>query len=332
MNHVLQQWLRVVLGGFVLSLCTAAAAQRDLHGKDWSSKDLQNENLDRADLSDANLHSANLTNATLKGADLRQTDLRGARLKTADLSGADLRGALLGHADLESAKFVKANLEGDEVFLAYGNAIDPERNKRAQRLADEAGLASSGLTEHNGDLTFKEANLRNARLHGSMEGVDFRRADLRGADLSDTKDAAKAELRCAIYDGKTRWPAGFDLAESHVVRGEDAPAPGADAKTSAVPASWVGKWLIKAETNGLKEDGVLTIKKDGAYTWDYSVKSDPIAGNWKPNTSGIVITRGEAGHDWVATAQPHNGRSDSIQLRASDAATLQRWAVPLGAE
>jgi uncharacterized protein YjbI with pentapeptide repeats len=332
MNYALRQSLRVVLCSLVLSLCTAAAAPRDLHGKDWSSKDLQNENLDRADLSDANLHSANLTNATLKGANLRQTDLRGARLKAADLNGADLRGALLGRADLDSAKFVKANLEGSEVFLAYGNTIDPDRNKRAQRLADEAGLASSGLTEHNGDLTFKEANLRNARLHGSMEGVDFRRADLRGADLSDTKDAAKAELRGAIYDGKTRWPAGFDLGEARVVRGDDAPAPGADAKTAAAPISWTGKWLIKAETSGLKEDGVLTIKKEGTYTWDYSMKADPIAGTWKQNASGIVITRGEAGHDWIATEQPHDGRSDSIQLRASDAATLQRWAVPLGAE
>lgn len=319
-----------VCGLSVAFLPAAGGASRDLHGKDWSNNDLQNENLDRADLSNANLHTANLSNATLKGANLQKADLRGATLKTADLTGADMRGALLGHARLESAKFVKANLEGDEVFLAYGNTIDPERNKRAQRLADEAGLSSSGLTEHNGDLSFKEANLRNAKLHGSLEGVDLRRADLRGADLSDTKDAGKAELRGAVYDGKTRWPAGFDLAESHAIRGEEITSAPGDRKVAAAPISWPGKWLIKAEANGIAEDGVLTVNKDGTYNWDYSAKSNPITGTWKQTNDGLLLSHGEAGRDWIATAQPHDGRADSIQLRALDKATMQRWAVPLG--
>lgn len=306
----------------------AYGASRDLHGKDWSGKDLQNENLAGADLSDANLRSANLVNATLRNADLRRADLRGARLKTADLTGADLRGARLGGNDVESAKFVKANLEGGDVFLAYGTPADPERNKRAQRTAEDANVPNSALIEHNGDLTFKEANLRGAKVHGSMDGVDFRRADLRGADLSDAKDANKAELRGAIYDGATRWPSGFDVAESHAVKGEDL-GNQSSATAAQTRTSWTGKWLIKAAPDSASEEGILTIRPDGTYTWDYSAKNEPAAGRWKQAGQGISLARGEGGHDWQVTPKAHGDRADAVELRATGA-NLQRWAVPVG--
>jgi hypothetical protein len=323
--------MRALLLSFgIVAVCTtlAGGASRDLRGKDWTGKDLQNENLAGADLSDSNLQAANLGNASLKNANLQRADLRGARLKTADLTGADLRGARLGGNDLDSARFVKANLEADDVYLAYGNPVDAERNRKAQRLAEDANVPNSALLEHNGDLSFKEANLRRAKLHGSMEGVDFRRADLRGADLSDTKDASKAELRGAIYDDSTRWPSGFDVEESHAVRGEKVAAESAGTRSTA-PPSLTGKWLIKSGPDSAPEEGILTIKSDGSYTWDYSVKADPVAGHWKKTGGGISLVKGEAGHDWEVIVRPHGDRSDAIELRAADA-SLKRWAVPAG--
>ncbi len=311
-----------------LLVATSSAAPRDLHGKNWNHKELQNENLERCDLSEANLQWADLTNATLKGAKLRDADLRNARLSKADFTEADLRGAKLNKADLQDAKFVKANLEGAEVFLAYGNPFDEEGNKRARRALEDAGASISVMAEHNGDLSFKEANLRGAKLHGQLDGVDLRRADLRGANLSDTHNAGKASWRGAIYDETTRWPNSFEVAESGAVRGQPVTAESAARETSK-PKNWSGKWMIKAEKDGAAEDGILTVKKDGTYSWDYSVKAQPIEGSWKTAKDGIILQKGEGEHDWLVGAQlRHPDRPDSMELKASDA-DLRRWAVPI---
>lgn len=311
----------------------ALGASKDYKGKDLSGKELTNENFDRADLSDANLQSANLKNATLKGANLKRADLSSARLDTADFTEADLRGATLKKASLDSTKFVKANLEGGEIFFAYGNPFDEEGSKKARRVLEDAGVrtedVSAIMSERNGDLTLKQANLKNAKLHGQLDGIDFRRADLRGADLHNTKNPEKANFRGAIYDSATRWPPKFEHEKSGAVKESDAVASATTKPGAGGAMTWTGKWMIKPEKNGATEDGILTINKDGTYTWDYSVKANPVEGKWKEGGDGIILRKGESGYDWVVSkAQEHPERPDSIELKAADA-QLRRWAVPI---
>ncbi len=299
---------------------------------------MKDEALDRADLSGANLQWTNLANATLKGANLKDADMQGTRLSTADLTGADLRGANLKQATLQDAKFVKANLSGTDVYLAYGFKQDDEAIKKTKRMLEDARVDLSILAEHNGTITFKEANLRKAKLHGSLEGVDFRRADLRGANLADVTESDQAKWRGAIYDSATRWPNGFEYAEAGAVPSSEAPNETNESKSSNDPAfDPVGTWMIKAEAKGATEDGLLTVSSDHSYKLDYSAKAEPIEGKWKaaaPNESkgaagAIVLRRAEAGGDWLMTREnAHPDRPDSAELKQIDGAGT-RWIVPV---
>ncbi len=312
------------------------AASKDLRGKDLSRQELKNENFDRADLSDANLQGASLKNATLKGANLKGADLTSADLQMADLSEADLRKAKLVKTSFENAKLIRANLEGNEVFFAYGNAFDEEGSKRAVRALQNASAPLSVMKERNGSLTLKEANLKNATLHGELDGIDFRRADLRGANLQNTKNLQNAIFRGAIYDSNTHWPESFDLQKAGVVKGEEYDAVASNAK-EALKFAWTRRWLIKPEEGGATEKGSLTIKEDGTYEWFVSVSAEPLVGKWKasdmPAKEGepgnIILQKGEGGHDWVAgKATKHADRPDSIELKAADA-DLFRWGLPV---
>jgi len=322
---------RLLLAFF--SVCFVArsfAAPQDLHGKDLSHKEMKNEALNRADLSGANLLSTDLTNATMKGAILRGADLQGANLTTADLSEADLRGANLQQAKLQDAKFVKANLEGDDVYLAYGFRQDEETIRKQQRALENAGADIAILAQHNGYLTFKEANLRGAKLHGNLDSVDFRRADLRGANFADVTDPGKAKWRGAIYDSTTRWPDGFNFAEAGAVMGLAAGA----SLPNDVAFHAIGSWMIKTEAKGATEEGLLTVSSDKTFKWDYSVKAEPVTGTWKnaeTKSGAIVLTKGESGADWIMqTASAHPDRPDSAELRQVNGSG-QRWAVPVSA-
>lgn len=64
-----------------------------------------------------------------------------------------------------------------------------------------ADLSGKYLTEAN----FVGANLRGANLKGAV----IVRADLRRANLEEAH-LDRADLRGALYDSQTRWPAGFD--------------------------------------------------------------------------------------------------------------------------
>ena len=316
----------------------AVAAPQDLHGKDLRDRELENENLDRANLSDANLQGAKLTNATMKGANLKGANLERAHLATADLSGADLRGANLKQATLEDAKFIKAILSGTDVYLAYGFKADEDATKKNLRMLDDARVNSSVLAEHNGTLTFKEADLRKSKFHGSLDGVDFRRADLRGADLSDVREARKAKWKGSIYDSATRWPAAFDYAEAGAVAGPEEVADAAKEKPADVSSfDPAGVWMIKVEAGGATEDGLLTVGKDQTYKWDYAAKAEPIEGTWKRASSdeakgssgAIVLSKGEGGENWVMTRDVlHRERPDGAQLRQADG-QQKRWIVPV---
>jgi hypothetical protein len=107
----------------------------------------------------------------------------GALLHTVEattLTGVNLRGAALSGADLQHASMRGANLQRVDLHLADLGGAD-----------------------------LRESDLRAGNLRG---------ADLRGADLRDTQ-LRGADLSHCLYDGRTRWPAGFDPATEHALRG-----------------------------------------------------------------------------------------------------------------
>jgi uncharacterized protein YjbI with pentapeptide repeats len=72
-----------------------------------------------------------------------------------------------------------------------------------------------------------DADLRGALLvyaqlsDVSLHGTDLRGTDLRCTQLEGAQHLEHADLRGAVADTKTRWPAGFDAAAAGVQFGAD---------------------------------------------------------------------------------------------------------------
>lgn len=156
-----------------------------LVGASCTSTSFSRANLERADFREADLSYALLTNARLVGASLPEANLSSARLEGANLDGvdfmgADLSGAKLAHADLRTAvldgvNFFRANLQHaqlEEVSIVAGRFY-------------QANLSHAHLTGAQMPAAdFCQARLVDAHLADvNWEGVDLRRADLRGASF-----------------------------------------------------------------------------------------------------------------------------------------------------
>jgi hypothetical protein len=143
----------------------------------------------------AKLERAALPGAPLAGADLRCADLRRTNLRGAHLQRGYLKGASLAFADLTGA-----DMRGAQMWIADLTGAHLER-------ADLTG-----------------ANLHMARLRGAdLRHATLRQADLRGANLTGS-DMTGATLTRALYDARTRWPAGFNPRRHGAVKVEQRPA------------------------------------------------------------------------------------------------------------
>jgi uncharacterized protein YjbI with pentapeptide repeats len=211
----------IVMALAVLAAPGPAASQprhhrdADFHEQDLSRQQHSHEDFSRANLEGADLAFANFSNSILKNANLRGANLRLTRFRGADLTDADLRSATTAGVDFYDAKLLGANLSGLTLYLAGSSApaddseLDKldEREKREvlSKRRDIADTASSRANPdtHNGQLSFRGANLRNAKILGNVANVDFRRADLRGADLRGLDNLQDAIFQGAIYDKNT---------------------------------------------------------------------------------------------------------------------------------
>ncbi len=309
--------MRNVLAAMLLALAAPAAAEqiaqaasaegKDVKGRSFAKQELRNEDFRGQDLRGADFTFANLRNASFAGADLRGAILRNCFCYEVDFTGADLRGADLLGAAFGDAKMTRANLEEQQLFLA-GADIHFQMSEEARRNWTIREAFKPDLK--NGRLTFQAANLRNTAILGNLEGVDFRRADLRGADLSKATNVGNAIFRGASYDSRTKW--AIDAAEAGAVKGEEiAPSP-----------KWfVGLWGIDKERPGeppAASVGKLRILENGSYEWD-SGDGRPVSGTWQPAAgapgapSRITLTKGELGLDWTAEAS-----KDDIVLKSAD--------------
>lgn len=194
-----------------------------LKGADLELVQLPQEDLSHSDLTGANLRGANLEGANLSFAKLTKADMRAIRLrdteegkwvntnlKGANLTRARLDETLLRGADLQGAKLDEASLKNADLsagFITdrYGSCLATSNCMGASfRNAD---LRGAKLTTCLKDANLDGADLRGAKL-GLVEGATLRNADLRGADLSAAFGHIRS-LKGAIYDSSTMWPKGF---------------------------------------------------------------------------------------------------------------------------
>ncbi len=166
--------------------------------KDWSRQKDSGlwHNMSGWDLEGINLAGKNLVTAQLRGARLGKADLSQAQLGGADLTRADLRKAVmigvwpregkvgpsLRYADLRGADLTDAVLNGSDCFGA-----SMSRAKLTKALLRDG-------------VNLQSADLRRADLRGAvLTDAKLQDADLRGAKLFET-DMTRANLRGAKID------------------------------------------------------------------------------------------------------------------------------------
>ncbi|HSR34716.1 MAG TPA: pentapeptide repeat-containing protein [Anaerolineae bacterium] len=193
---------------------------------------LTRANLGQADLSRAVLRNAPMDEVDLRGAKLVCTSFRGASLKEAKLddkwaaiadlltsvngAGQDLSGADLSQAGLDGAVFVESDLAKANLDEACLNSADLSKAILVDARLGGAKLSQAMLAEADLSQARREgASLLQANLQGAdlsdanLKGAFLEGADLRGADLTGAILADASGLETVIYDGETRWPAGF---------------------------------------------------------------------------------------------------------------------------
>lgn len=187
----------VSLGLVLAPLLWAAAARSGWadEPEDFTSEPIRGRSFvdgshEGADFRGADATEADFTRARLAGARFNGTILTRAVLSDADLTGADLSQATPTNARMGGTDLTRAKLTGVDLTSV---------------LLSRARL--------------READLRGLLGLGGCEAVDFRGADLRGANLIGFKDqsAVPSKWRGAKYDRTTKWPQGFNPAAAEVV-------------------------------------------------------------------------------------------------------------------
>ena len=126
----------------------------------------------------------------LNGANFQGMKFSNASFEQCDLAEADMKGAVFG----PGTKFYRCTLNG----------------------ADLAGVDFAGA--HIDSVNFRGADLRGAKNLVDVRKSNFQRADLRGADLSKMKQPlGEMDWDDAIFDAKTKFPAGFDPVKAGAV-------------------------------------------------------------------------------------------------------------------
>lgn len=304
---------------------------KDLSNQDFSRKYLRKANFDGTILKFAWFQKADLEGATFRGAQMYWTRFEHANLRGADFTGADLNGPFFIGANLSEANLENQilRLGGWEGYFEPVELTQEQKDAMGYELRELVQQGDSDRLRNSG-LILKGANLKRAVIAGNLETVDFRKADLRGADLSDTKNAEPRFFKGAIYDSGTIWPRGFDPNEADVIKGEDLPAPsGSTAQSSSAHSS--GTAPAKLESHGIAgyvwrvtspgeyEGRLIFIYTDGNYSWSKG-DGDYVEQQWQngPKDEKMIILKdGPKGEDWDAVCD----REDILKLTGKKSGT-----------
>ena len=170
----------------VLTIASQALRAEDAAAKSPATPDVTRQSFPRKDFTgkgevrgkffQVRMDHANFAGVTFKNATFDQCYMIGANMKGAKFEhNTRLYLVMLNGANLEGVDFKHAKLD---------------------------------------TVNFRGANLRGAKNITSMRRLNFHKADLRGADLSQVKlPWQEVVLTGAIYDKTTKFPAGFDPAK-----------------------------------------------------------------------------------------------------------------------
>lgn len=207
-------------------------------GGDCRKVNLSRAKLDKAVLRDANLSGANLSQAVLCGATLDDVELNDAVCRSANFTKATLTkvtlkrsvavGSVFSGCSISGSDFVEADLTGGLFTGAEIRNTDFSDAKLNQaELAparceggvefDRAELVGANLSE----ARFRGARLFAARLEGAkLTGIDLRGAYLAGANLkgSNLTDANLTGADLSVADTSKAVFVGADLSDAILVQ------------------------------------------------------------------------------------------------------------------
>lgn len=296
----------VVLAGITLSW--PSDETKDFVKHNLKNKDFHDEDFRRAIFDCADLRYANLSGATLEKASFVAANLQCTNLRRANISGADFTDSLLENAKLTDAKAWDAKFRNCTIFLARAEPMDWESIGVVRNVPGAADIIAAYDDATCGTLSFRRSDMRNAKIIGNAEGVDFFQCDLRGADLSEVQNLEKANLRKSKYDSDTRWTINPEEMGAIFDGSESTPLP--------PPHACAGKWLILKGLGDAKDHGVLNIWRDGLLEWDPELgRDDPklFAGEWNPLPARIDVIElklEQSGEVWTATLITENGKRE----------------------
>ena len=216
-------------------------SEADLQRADFSDSDLRSAKfagiasyetkMSRSKLAGASFVDAKLFHASFDKADLRQADFNGAILENTSFTGANLAGARFGAAKLSGTDFSGTDLSGKDFH----------------------GLEMQGIALRGAKLV--NANLGGAYLfggdipgRGGVSATPVKPADLRGADFSGA-NLKGADFRYALFDCKTKWPAGLDIGALILIPVTSKECPGPPPRT-ALFARWGEAFDVREHASG----------------------------------------------------------------------------------
>lgn len=195
-------------------------------------RDFRDLRIDRLDVTGRDMRGADFSGAIIKRLIARDANLQRARFRDmVILQEAELRGADLRHADLTAAEI--------PIGMIDGANFDRARLDRARmRVAAPEGVSLRHIRGEGMTLSsyavirvdFTGAHLSGATFaYLAVAGSQWRGANLRGANFRDTSLGstinAAADLHGAVYNCRTRFPAGFDPTRRGMVAAPEACTP-----------------------------------------------------------------------------------------------------------
>jgi uncharacterized protein YjbI with pentapeptide repeats len=180
----------------------AVLSEGKLQGINFSGANLQGANLSRAKLQKADLTKANLKEADIRGANLQEANVFQAVLRRANLWGANLEKAILMKTDLSWAAFDGSNMRRADLQKA---------NLQGAELMGvtlcESDLSGADLQEVElGSIEIIEDDKQQKIINVNLQGAVFYQANLKGVDLSATKNLESEQIKWAYGNSMTVLP------------------------------------------------------------------------------------------------------------------------------
>jgi|GEM_PF-1560257 len=160
-------------------------------------------------LAGANFNGSYLRLASLQGADMRKAHLAGAELSGTLMNGANLEGADMRGASAAGINLIGAKLKGAD--LSYAR-LDAALLFRADFTDAKLVGTNFRVVEFVKGMSLRNADARKAIFrHAFLGGVDFRGANLSGADFTKAWGLTNEQLALACGDDKTKLPEGLRI-------------------------------------------------------------------------------------------------------------------------